>query len=201
MTDHSMQRTNEKPTLEAALAHVANLFERKPDSRLLLVLATDGNEVIVESCAEVAQETKNPLAGSKGGLLAAVPCPRCGCHMTKHFVCNCTEAHDRSDYCVNCGRFTNLGTTEYVELGPTDARCFHGPIEHEHPFEEKGARIDAFADSLRRAQPAREAPDDELYPFSCENCGTGFDHHGTDCPECGGMIRMNMPRTAEGVRP
>ena len=72
----------------------------------------------------------------------SVACPRCGCHLTRHFTCNCGEVH--GDTCLNCGRFTHLGPTEYLDLCETDARCSYGPVAHAHSEEEKAARIAAF---------------------------------------------------------
>ena len=46
--------------------------------------------------------------------------------------------------CSNCGRQSTLPATLHTELTEVDARCEHGAVPHEHPDEEKIARIDAF---------------------------------------------------------
>jgi len=81
--------------------------------------------------------------------VSGTPCPRCGCHLVKNFKCGCGEVH--SDYCVNCGRFTTLGPTEAIELGPYDARCGSGLIAHEHSDEEKAERLEKAFKKARRA--------------------------------------------------
>ena len=75
-------------------------------------------------------------------MISDKPCPRCGCYLIKEFKCNCGAVHD--NHCVNCGRWASLPPTEHVELGPTDARCDAGPVEHEHSVAEKRARIRRF---------------------------------------------------------
>lgn len=80
--------------------------------------------------------------------IAAVPCPRCGCYLTRHFACNCGEVH--SDYCVNCGRFTSLSPSKSIKLSPNDARCEAGPTMHAHPFEEKAQRMAAVHELIRQ---------------------------------------------------
>lgn len=76
-------------------------------------------------------------------------CPRCGCHVRKHFECNCGEVHD--DYCLNCGRWCSLGVAEHVELDQLlDAPCERGAVMHEHPSEEKTTRIDRYLRNIRR---------------------------------------------------
>jgi len=81
-------------------------------------------------------------------FISKVACPRCGCYLTQNFACNCGAMH--GDTCVNCGRFTDLGPTEYLEMSQADAPCSYGPVAHVHLDEEKGARIDAFFADVAR---------------------------------------------------
>lgn len=74
--------------------------------------------------------------------LRSTPCPRCGCYLAAHFKCNCGEVH--SDYCVNCNRWVDLPPGKHVELDEIDAPCDVGPVPHEHPMEEKSARLAAY---------------------------------------------------------
>lgn len=74
--------------------------------------------------------------------LADLACPKCGCHMRQHFDCNCGAVHD--DYCLNCGRFVSLPADESIELEVIDVRCAAGRCPHDHPAEERAARIALF---------------------------------------------------------
>jgi hypothetical protein len=78
--------------------------------------------------------------------LLAEPCPRCGCHLAHLFECGCGAVH--SDYCCNCGRFTDLPREAHIELGPYDVPCEHGAVAHEHPEKEKLERLNQYLDGL-----------------------------------------------------
>ena len=46
--------------------------------------------------------------------LSDTPCPRCGCHVTFDFECNCSAVHETC--CENCGRFRAIPPDQ--EIGP-----------------------------------------------------------------------------------
>lgn len=81
-------------------------------------------------------------------ILRPTPCPKCGCHMARTFECGCGAVHD--DYCVNCGRFVSVPPDRSTELTEVDARCPCGPVQHDHPPEEKSARVQAFYEKIRQ---------------------------------------------------
>ena len=83
----------------------------------------------------------------RDAVVSDTACPRCGCHLVKHFECGCGKVHD--DYCGNCGRFVSLAPDKHIELGLYDVRCETGPVQHEHSEEEKSQRLSAALKKLR----------------------------------------------------
>ena len=85
-----------------------------------------------------------------GPSVSATPCPRCGCHVVKHFECGCGEVH--KDHCANCGRWTSLAPNEHVKLAPSDERCALGATPHDHHPEDTAGHVRAQAlDGLGQA--------------------------------------------------
>ena len=80
--------------------------------------------------------------------LSPKSCPRCGCHMRAHFECGCGAVH--SDYCTNCGRFTDLPDDAYAELSDPDVPCTAGQQIHVHTDEEKVGRLDAHMRRIKK---------------------------------------------------
>lgn len=86
-------------------------------------------------------------------VLHDVPCPRCGCHLRKHFACGCGAVH--SDYCANCNRWADLGPTEFVTLEEPDAVCTVGKVPHEHTEVEALERLNHFFAAAKSRRASR----------------------------------------------
>ncbi len=79
------------------------------------------------------------------------PCPKCGCYLIANFNCFCGEVH--SDYCVNCGRWTELQPNQYINFTPIlDERCSIGRVYHEHSEKEKSNRLRAYFEYMKKSR-------------------------------------------------